>query len=445
MKVLFIRPSMTPGRALDALEPLPLAILSALTPSGVDRVMYDDRIEEVPLDASADLAALSVDTFSARRAYQLASAFHARGMRVVMGGAHPTLCPDEAAQFADAVVRGDAEDTWPQVLADAQGGALRRCYTSCLAPMTDITADRRIYGARRYGRLRLVQSGRGCVHDCDFCSVRAIYGKAVRARPPASLVKAMSAEPAGLWFFADDNLFTDVEQGTALCSAIRPLGVRWACQTGLDIAGNPDFARVLADSGCKAVLCGFESLSPDNLRQMGKGWTRLHGEYERQVAVLRDHGIMVYGTFVFGYDADTPDTIRAALDFALRAKLFMANFNPLMPFPGTTLYERLRREGRLIREPWWLSPDYRFGQGLFHPRGMTAEELEEGCYRAKTEFNRAANLLRRAFDGGANRDNPELFWLANIASRREIHRKQGGRLGEAQPLTPFYPPEPVCV
>jgi radical SAM superfamily enzyme YgiQ (UPF0313 family) len=444
MNVLFLRPSMTPGRALDALEPLPLAILSALTPADIDRTMLDDRIEGIPPHASADLVALSVDTFSARRAYQLAAEFHARGARVVMGGAHPTLCPDEAAQFADAVVRGDAEDTWPRVLSDARAGTLRRCYTSARAPITGYRVDRRIYGERRYGKLRLVQSGRGCVHDCDFCSVRAIYGNAVRARPRASLVAEMAAEPARLWFFADDNLFTDLEQGAALCSAIKPLGVRWACQTGLDIAGNPAFAPLLAGSGCKAVLCGFESVNADNLRQMGKGWTRLHGEYEQQVAVLRDHGIMVYGTFVFGYDADAPDTIRAALDFSLRAKLFMANFNPLMPFPGTALYDRLRREGRLVRERWWLSPEYRFGQGLFRPRGMSAGELEAGCYGAKTEFNRAANLLRRAFDGGANRDNPELFWLANVASRREIHRKQGGRLGDAQPLTPFYPLEPVC-
>jgi len=444
MKVLFLRPSMTPGRALDALEPLPLAVLSALTPPDIERTMLDDRIEPIPPDASADLVAMSVDTFSARRAYQLAAGFHARGARVVMGGAHPTLCPDEAARFADAVVRGDAEDTWPRVLEDARRGTLQRAYVSAMPPIAGLRPDRSIYGRRRYGRLRLVQNGRGCVHACDFCSVRAIYGNAVRMRPLESLAGEMAAEPARLWFFADDNLFTDMQQGAALCRAIRSLDVPWACQAGLDIVGAPAFASLLAASGCKAVLCGFESLNADSLRQMGKRWTRLHGDCDRQVAVLRDNGIMVYGTFVFGYDTDAPESFRAALDFAVRTKLFMANFNPLMPFPGTALYERLRREGRLVHEPWWLSPDYRFGQGLFRPRGMTAEELAQGCYWAKTEFNRASNLVRRAFDGRANRDNPGLFWLANLAARREIHRKQGGRLGDAQPLAPFHPPESVC-
>ncbi|MEI6149881.1 MAG: radical SAM protein [bacterium] len=444
MKVVFIRPSMTPGRALDALEPLPLAVLAALTPPDVDRVMYDDRIEAIPFDAPADLVAMSVDTYSARRAYQMSQAFHARGVRVIMGGPHPTLCPDEASGFADAVVRGDAEDTWPQVLADAQQGTLRRLYTSSFPSIGHCQPDRSIYADRRYGTLRLVQGGRGCPHHCDFCSVNAIYGERVRKRPMSEVMGEIRSSPARLWMFADDNLFSDTVTGAEFCRSIRPLGISWACQTGLDIAGDPAFARLLAESGCRIVLCGFESLNSANLRQMGKGWTRTHGEYEEQTAVLRDHGIMVYGTFVFGYDEDTPDTIRAALEFSLRAKLFMANFNPLMPFPGTALYDRLRREGRLVHEHWWLSPDYRFGQGLFHPRNMSAEQLEQGCYQAKTEFNRATNMLRRAFDGKANRDNLALFWLGNVISRREIHRKQGGRLGAEQALIPFHSTEPSC-
>jgi radical SAM superfamily enzyme YgiQ (UPF0313 family) len=435
---------MIPGRALDALEPLPLAILAALTPADVDRVMYDDRIESIPFDTPADLVAMSVDTFSARRAYQMAQMFHARGVRVVMGGPHPTLCPDEAAGFADAVVQGDAEDTWPQVLSDARQGTLRRLYTSSFPPIGGGQPDRRLYGSRRYGTLRLVQGGRGCPHCCDFCSVNAIHGKSVRKRPIRNVMDEIGSTPARLWMFADDNLFADAATGAEFCRSIKPLGIHWACQAGLDIAGDPAFARLLADSGCKIVLCGFESLHPANLRQMRKDWTHTHGGYEEQTAALRDHGIMVYGTFVFGYDADTPDTIRAALDFSLRTKLFMANFNPLMPFPGTVLYDRLRREGRLVYDRWWLSPDYRFGQGLFHPRNMSAEQLEQGCYQAKTEFNRVTNIVRRAFDGKANRDNLGLFWLANVMSRREIRRKQGGRLGASQPLIPFHPADLSC-
>jgi radical SAM superfamily enzyme YgiQ (UPF0313 family) len=444
VKIAFLRPSMIPGRAHDALEPLSLAVLSGLTPPDTARVLYDDRIEPVPPDPEADLVAMSVDTFSARRAYELAADFHARGIRVVMGGPHPTLCPDEAEGFADAIVLGDAEDTWPRVLADARHGALRRRYTSAFPPINDYRVDRSLYAGRPYGALRLIQVGRGCPHRCDFCSVNAIYGGTLRSRPLAQVVSEMAATPAPLWFVTDDNLFPDAASGAAFCRAIAPLGLRWACQAGLDIVGNPTFAPLLANSGCRVVLCGFESMDPVNLRAMGKTWTRSHGDYATQTAVLRDHGIMVYGTFAFGYDADTPDTIHAALDFALRAKLFMANFNSLMPFPGTALYDRLRREGRLVDDRWWLNPDYRFGQGLFHPRGMSREQLETGCYRAKTEFNRAVNIARRAFDGGANRDNPGLFWLANLTSRREIHRKQGGRLGNGRPLTPFLPPSARC-
>jgi radical SAM superfamily enzyme YgiQ (UPF0313 family) len=443
VKVTFIRPGMTPGRARDALEPLPMAMLAGLTPVRVARAFHDDRIGPVPFDEPTDLAAISVDTFSARRAYAMAAEYHARGVRVVMGGPHPTLCPDEALRFADAVVVGDAEDTWPQVLRDAEQGTLRRLYTSSFPPLARIRPDRSLYPAGRYGRVRLIQTGRGCRRHCDFCCVNAVYGERIRRRPLSEVVEEITATPASFWFFADDSLFDDTAAARDLCRAIRPLGLRWACQAGLDVVADPAVAGLLADSGRRLVLCGFESMMPDNLRQMGKEWTRSRGAYAGQVRVLHDHGIMVYGTFVFGYDADSPDSIRAALDFALDARLFLANFNPLIPFPGTPLHARLRRENRLIHDCWWLDPDYRFGQGMFHPRGMSAEALESGCYEAKTEFNRGASILRRAL-AGANAANPLLFLAANVASRLEIVRKQGRPLGDTRPVTPLHPEALPC-
>lgn len=438
MKITFIRPSMVPGRAHDALEPLSLAILSALTPPEIDRAFYDDRIEEIPLDESTDVVAMTVDTHAARRAYQLARAFHERGVRVIMGGAHPTLCPREVLDFADAVVRGDAEDTWPHVVEDLRAGSLKRMYTSTFPELGGVSPDRSIYSGKRYGGLRVAQFGRGCRYRCDFCSVHAVYGDNVRQRPVADLVREIESAGARLWLLADDNLFSDMECGKALCRALKPLRVRWACQASVNVTDDLELVQLMAESGCRVLLSGFESLDAANLTQMHKGGAPAPERYEAQVRMLRDHGIMVYGTFVFGYDEDTVDTIQAALRFAQRAKLVLANFNPLMPFPGTALYDRLQDEGRLIDERWWLSPAVRIGQGLFQPKRITAEELEEACYQAKTEFNSVGSIARRALDMRSNTANLALFLSANLASRREIHRKQGLGMGAAKPLEPIH-------
>jgi radical SAM superfamily enzyme YgiQ (UPF0313 family) len=207
----------------------------------------------------------------------------------------------------------------------------------------------------------------------------------------------------------------------------------------LEVAADEGVLDLLAKSGCTVALIGFESLDRRNLEQMGKGVNIAGGDYAAAVERFRQRGIMVYGTFLFGYDHDTPAAIEAALEFAIRNRLCLANFNPLTPFPGTPLFERLQGEGRLLHDRWWLDPDYRYGQALFRPRGMTAEALEAGCFRARREFHRVASILRRGADRRANGRNPAalaLFLAANLVSRREILRKQGSPLAGAllQPL-----------
>lgn len=441
MKITFIRPGMVGGRAADASEPRVFALLGALTPPDVDCVLYDERIEPVPVAEPTDLVALSVDTFSARRAYQLAGEYHRRGVPAVLGGHHPTLAPAEAQCFARCIVRGDAEGVWPRLVADARAGRLERGY-ECSEPIPVASrVDRRLFAGKPYPALSLVEFGRGCPHACDFCSVHAFYGAAYRRRQVGDVV----AELAGLGrrhvFFTDDNLFADRPAALELLQALRPARVRWSCQASLEVAAQPDILRQMADSGCCSITIGFESLVPENLAQMGKAWNLRQGPFGELVARCRDHGIMVYGTFVFGYDHDTPDVFARTVQFAVESKLFLANFNPLTPTPGTALYERLRREGRLLRPRWWLDPQYRYGEAVFRPRQMTPEQLAEGCYRARTEFNRGASILRRALDRQANAGSLHrlgLFLVANLVSRREIHRKQGLPLGAAGELAPVF-------
>ena len=446
MKITFLRPSMVAGRAGDAMEPRVFAILAGLTPPGIEWVLHDERVESIPFDEPTDLVALTVDTFSARRAYQLAVAYHRRGVPVVMGGHHPTLEPEEALCFARSVVLGDAEEVWPQVVADAQVGRLRHRYESRAPALAGTPVDRRVFAGKSYRPVALVEFGRGCPHACEFCSVRAFYGSVRRQRPVADVLAELARLGRTHVFFTDDNLFADPQAATALLQAMKPERRRWSCQTSLDVAANPAALRLMAESGCTSVTVGFESLLQENLEQMHKGWNARHGQYADLVARFRDHGIMVYGTFVFGYDQDTADIFARTVDFAVAAKLFLANFNPLTPTPGTSLYERLRREQRLRRPRWWLDPEYRYGDALFHPRGMSAEQLTEGCYWARTQFNRFGNVLARALGSRANAGslyNLGLYLAGNLVSRREIHRKQGQPLGDAGVLEPLFAPLPT--
>jgi radical SAM superfamily enzyme YgiQ (UPF0313 family) len=224
-----------------------------------------------------------------------------------------------------------------------------------------------------------------------------------------------------------------------LFRALIPLRIRWSCQVSIDVAADDALLRLLEQSGCTTAVVGFESLDAENLRQMRKAWNLRALDYESAVRKFRDHGIMIYGSFVFGYDHDTVDSFARCLDFAMRAKFYLANFNPLTPMPGAALYDRLHREGRLLHDRWWLAPDYRYGHATFRPRGMTPDQLTEGCFRARQEFNRYSSIARRACDPRANaRDlyRLGLHVASNLVSRREIQRKQGQALGDAMESSP---------
>ena len=440
MKVTLIRPHMTARRAADALEPLAFAILAGLTPQDVELALYDDRIEPIPYDEPTDLVALTAETFTAKRAYQISSQYRRRGVPVLMGGYHPTLAPDEALLYADAIVIGDAENVWSQVIHDARAGRLRRVYRSESPPsLCRLRPDRTIFMRKPYAPVRLVQFGRGCRYACDFCSIHAFYGASLRQRPIEDVVAEISGLDGKFVIFADDNLFVHEQQAEALFRALGPLGTRWACQISVDIARNVHLLDLMAKSGCFAVLLGLESLNEENLAQMKKKWNLKQGAYSDILQEFYRHGIMVAGTFVFGYDHDTPVTLERTLEFAMHSKLALAHFNTLIPTPGTPLYRRLQAEGRLIYGRWWLDDRYRYGEATFHPRRISAAELGEGCFRLRQQFNAYGAILSRACDRRMNAASPRnllAFLAINVVSRKEIHNKQWQPLGGGTPGLP---------
>ncbi len=451
MKIVFIKVNMMYSKGRDALKPLIFPIVEALTPDDFSLTFYDERIESLPGEFDADIIAFSVETFAAKHAYELAVRYKKDGVRIVMGGFHASAMPDEVLEYADTVLVGDAEDTWVSYLEDVKKGCEKRRYDSKnLCPMTYVNNNARCFEGKRYLKLGMVQASRGCRFNCDFCSIKSLYPQGVRQKDIDDVVKEIKDSRERLIFFIDDNLFVNEETARELFNAIRPLKKRWACQISMDIAFNDELLTLMHEAGCIMVLIGFESLNPENLEIMhksanlkvmheGDGAGDPEGirdadilHYEAAIRNIYKHGIMIYAMFVLGYDHDTADSIKATYDFAMRNHLAVANFNPLMILPGTSLYERMEAQGSLRYDKWWLNDNYRYGDAMFYPESMTCEELMEGCRAARYDFNSYGNIFKRMFGAPVNHHglfNSIVFLLVNLISRSEIHRKQGGALG----------------
>lgn len=422
------KPYKTPA----VLEPLIAAVIAGHTPADVKLVFFDERFEELNFDAHYDLVTITVETFTALRSYQIAHEFRKRGVKVLLGGFHPTLCPDEARKHADSIAIGTVENLWTEILSDLRSGCLKKEYQRTGIGLDNFKVDRSIYAGKKYLPMAMVETSRGCRFNCNFCSVRSFYGSNVCHRSVGHVAKELRTLKKKFVFFADDNIVSEPEQARNLFKAIKPLGLSWASQASITSAADPEFLDEMVDSGCMAVIIGLESLKPDALKSMNKGWTLKVGDIERLLGEYKKRGIMVYGTFVFGYPGDTPESIRETVDFAIAQKLFMANFNMLYPFPGTPIYQKLLQENRLIHKKWWLSRDFRWDFPAFVPETMSPEQLAFAIRDARKRFNSISSIFRRGFEFRANGKNPfnSLIFLAgNVVSRRDIKNKADLRPG----------------
>jgi radical SAM superfamily enzyme YgiQ (UPF0313 family) len=417
------------------MEALPAATLAGLTPKNVEVRFYDDRMEAIPFDEQTDLVAISVETYTAKRAYQIATEFRKRRVPVVMGGFHATLCPEEVALYAEAVVCGEAELVWPRVIDDARHGKLEKFYRQSERPtLMNLKPDRSVFRGKRYLPIGLVEAGRGCHFKCDFCAVQTVFNATQTRRPVDAVIAEIEQvkHERKLFFFVDDNITSNLEQAKEFFRALIPADVRWVSQSSINAAHDEEFLELLVRSGCQGVLIGFESLDPANLKDMNKSFNTMRGGFEKALANLRRHHIRVYGTFIFGYDRDTPESFHRTVEFARDHALYIAAFNHLTPFPGTPLYRRLENEGRLLYENWWLDDRYSYNRIPFQPRGMTPEMLQHNCLEARREFYSWGSIVQRSFDR-VNRSDWFMwrnFYLINAMHRADVTMRDHYPLGD---------------
>lgn len=422
MKILLISPERERKREeafLFRLSFLNLPYVAALTPPEMEVRIVDEAFEKVDFEEKVDLVGLTAQTPVAPRAYQIADEFRKRGVPVVMGGVHASMLPEEALLHVDAVVLGEAELTWPQLIEDFRKGQLKRSYqpNGFIDPSRLPLPRRDLLRAKFYFPLQLLETTRGCPHRCDFCGVSQFFGHRYRSRPLLEidkelstlfkkgpvmspfLKKVLSLLSADLPYFLkrrllyiiDSNIAADRRFALELVTLLKEYDLLWYGHASVAVAFDPKLLKGFAESGCIAVNLGFESLSLKNLQRMGKGFNQ-PSRYGEAVQRIHDHGIGIMGTFIVGLDDDDPGVFQRIIDFCNEAKLDWALTFIMAPYPGTESYQRLEREGRILTKDW---EKYDSLNVVYQPLLMSVEELEKGMRRVWKEVFSLPSIYRR--------------------------------------------------
>ena len=374
--------------------PLNLCHLAGLTPPDVEVSITDENNAAIDFHKPVDLVAITSMSCTAPRMYAIADAFRQRGVPVVVGGSHVSVLPDEAAEHADAVVIGEADEMWGHVVEDARLGSLQRVYKSTVLPsLQNLPIPRRdILKRDGYYFPNTVQTSRGCPYSCSFCSVPLYSGNRYRFRPIDDVVKEISLlEGTNIIGFTDDNIMGDRQRAKELFTALKPLKILWGGQIDMAAAEDDELLHLAHESGCRGVFVGIESISRQSVLEVHKGFN--HPErYLQTIRRIHRHGIRVLGSFVFGFDHDDETVFDRTVDFAIKAKLELAQFSILTPLPGTPLYHKLEAEGRLLTKDWWR---YSLGEVVFEPAKMSPEALKQGQERVWKRFYTVRSIFKR--------------------------------------------------
>lgn len=411
---------------------LSLPALAAYTPRDAEVRIVDEKFEPVP-DERFDLVGITAMTPLAPKTYRIADRFRKKGVPVVMGGYHPSVLPEEALEHADSVCIGEAETLWPSIVRDAMVGTLKERYRAeTFPPLEGLPIPRRdlvsVPRSRRFEHIRVffVQTTRGCPHRCSFCAVTNMLGGTLRHRPVKDIEAELEAlgilrlESPGnrsrfrdIVFFTDDNIVGNRRYAKELLRMVSTFDLKWLGQASTNVADSEEILRLLRDSGCMGLAVGFETLSPRNIRDVGKGVNRT-GEYLDRIRKIHRFGIGLAGNFIFGFDHDDETTFAEVVDFVDRARLEGFYYSLLTPYPGTPFFDQMKAEGRITENDW---SRYDTDHVVFRPRGMDAETLRKGYRWAWRRSLSYGSILTRLL---GTRNQLIFFGPMNYGMRRTI-------------------------
>lgn len=359
-----------------------LLIVGALIPYSVDLELIDENVEEIDFKKKYDLVFITAMTQQVNRAYDIAKNFRSRNIKVVLGGIHATILPEEASANSDSVVVGEVENVWPQIWDDFKHNKLKRIYSSKeIVDLKHSPVPRYELLKGKPYKMLWVQATRGCPHDCCFCCASKVYGPKYRHKLLDQVVNEIAEirkiNKHAVIGFSDDNLFCNKDYSRKLLKRITQLKIKWFGQSDISIADDIDLLRAIKKSGCIALAIGFESIKRDNLQGLDSSdWKMKQSDnYVRNIKTIQTNGIGIIGTFIAGFDSDNSSTFQELADFIINNHLAGAQIAALTPLPGTRIREQFISEDRVLDTPW---KNYTFYDVNIKPAGMSAQELEKG-------------------------------------------------------------------
>ncbi|MDD3739295.1 MAG: radical SAM protein [Lentimicrobiaceae bacterium] len=386
-KLLLINPVSRYKRGMGMLisstyPPVALGIIAALTPDHWDVKLIDENFDDFVF-TEADLVAFTSFTASAPRVYEIAAIYKQHNIKTVYGGVHASLCPDEATNYVDVVVKGEAETIWAEILSDFENNNLKRVYDGTRCDPVKFPIPRYDLYNKKY-KLHGIITSRGCPMNCDFCSVSVFSGTKQRLRDVDDILDEIEALPTKFFIFFDDNIIGYSQHGKERAIELfkgmvkRRLKKQWIAQVSLHVADEPEVLKWAAKSGCKILLIGIESEVSSGLKDVHKNLNLKIGvdNYKKSFKKIHKYGISVLGTFIFGLDSDTPQMLSNRRDYIIKSSVDTYQASILTPLPETPLYKKLEKEGRITKTNY---PDdweyYNVLEPVFKPNNMSGEEM----------------------------------------------------------------------
>lgn len=401
MKIVFISPAGAMHRYSGNFHrnlhyaPLTMTFLASLIPKEyhAEVSIYDETVETIPLDLTADILCITCITGTAPRSYRYADYFRAKGITVFLGGTHPSLLPEEAREHADTIFVGMADDTFPQAIHDFMNGTLQPRYDqpkdSSIHQRTHPRRD--LLNPKQYITVNTVEAIRGCNLNCTFCAYPAAFGRQVHPRLVDDIIEEIKTLRGKFVVFSDVNLMANMDFITELSQKLKPLRKWWFGLATVQLVDYPDLVQSFRKSGCKGLLIGFESVIQESNIGMQKG-VNVVGKYEKLMKLLHKNGIQVMGCFAFGDDHEDASVFQKTVDLVTKLKIDLPRYALLTPFPNTKLYEKLDQQGRITENDWSL---YDVQHCVYEPKQMTKQELENGIVYAWKETYKLSNIIRR--------------------------------------------------
>ena len=400
---------------------LTLPQVAAVTPKEHSIRIVDENYEKLNFNDNTDLVGITCLTMAATRAYEIADGFRARGVPVILGGNHPTALPEEAKKHADSVVIGEAEETWPILLKDFEKGQVKPFYITKqkISPESIPEPRRDLINRKIFADGLLIK--RGCPNRCEFCTISSLYSKGVR--PLENVIGEINNISSKNIFIYDSNLTWHMKYNKQLFEELKQFNKRWQANGTIDMLGkNDEFLEFAKEIGFFNWFIGFESVSQKSLDGINKKHNKVE-DFGTVVKKIRSYGMIIVGSFIFGFDEDTPDIFDTTLKSINRWGIEMAEFHILTPFPGTALHKRLKKENRILTEEWH---EYTYANVVFQPKNMSREELFEGTRRVAKEYYSPSNIMKRVFNTLETIKNPYISYyvLHRNLCYRERYKNQ---------------------